>query len=184
MCQASFFLLYRLLERLLSNLKGVKKLKINYKFANEDVKIEVDEDWGNILIDLDRQEYNVNHKETRRHTTLDNENEDGEWLSYDPEFDRLLEQKGTVNQVRAAVDQLKPKQRELIYSLYLSDKPLSQAEYAVKSGIEESSVKQNAWRARNALKKFLKTVDLDSLPWPTGEGTKIAPSERGEYDET
>jgi DNA-directed RNA polymerase specialized sigma24 family protein len=56
------------------------------------------------------------------------------------------------------VNLLKPKQRDLIHALYLSDKPLSQAEYAAKLGIAEESVKQNAWRARNSLKKILKKV--------------------------
>ena len=35
-----------------------------YEFANETVEIEVDKRWGNILVDLNRQEYNINHKET------------------------------------------------------------------------------------------------------------------------
>ena len=33
-------------------------MKIKYAFADETVEIEVSEEWGNILIDLDRQEYN------------------------------------------------------------------------------------------------------------------------------
>ena len=42
-------------------------MKIKYAFADETVEIEVSEEWGNILIDLDRQEYNNDHAETRRH---------------------------------------------------------------------------------------------------------------------
>lgn len=45
-------------------------MKIKYEFANETVEIEVDEEWGNLLIDLDRQEYNNDHAETRRHCSL------------------------------------------------------------------------------------------------------------------
>ena len=37
-------------------------MKIRYAFANQDVvEIEVDDVWGNLVIDLDRQEYNNNH---------------------------------------------------------------------------------------------------------------------------
>ncbi len=47
-------------------------MKITYKFATgEATTIEVTDEIGEILIDLDRKEYNVNHKETRRHTSLD-----------------------------------------------------------------------------------------------------------------
>ena len=42
-------------------------MKIQYKFASETIAIEVSDEWGEILIDLDRQEYNNDHKETRRH---------------------------------------------------------------------------------------------------------------------
>lgn len=45
-------------------------MKIKYQFANESIEIEVSDDWGNILIGLDRLEYNVNQKETRRHVSL------------------------------------------------------------------------------------------------------------------
>lgn len=46
-------------------------MKIKYEFANETVEIEVDELWGNVLVDLDRQDYNIDHKETRRHCSLE-----------------------------------------------------------------------------------------------------------------
>lgn len=31
-------------------------MKIKYQFATETVEIEVDDDWGSLVIDLDRQE--------------------------------------------------------------------------------------------------------------------------------
>ena len=46
-------------------------MKIQYQFADKTVEIEVSDEWGNILIDLDRQEYNNDHKETRRHASLE-----------------------------------------------------------------------------------------------------------------
>ena len=43
-----------------------------YHFSDgETVSIEIPDDWGEILIDLDRQEYNNDHKETRRHYSLE-----------------------------------------------------------------------------------------------------------------
>ena len=72
------------------------------------------EEWGNVLIELDRREYNVNRRETRRHTSLDNGNADGEWLTFDQEYDGILESKEISNKVRTASNLLKPKQRDLI----------------------------------------------------------------------
>lgn len=46
-------------------------MKIKYQFINESVEIDVSEGWGEILIDIDRQEYNINHKETRRHYSME-----------------------------------------------------------------------------------------------------------------
>ena len=37
-------------------------MKVQYKFASETIEIEVSDEWGEILIDLDRQEYNNDHK--------------------------------------------------------------------------------------------------------------------------
>lgn len=37
-------------------------MKIEYKFIDEVVTIDIEEYWGEIILDLDRLEYNVNHK--------------------------------------------------------------------------------------------------------------------------
>ena len=46
-------------------------MKIKYQFATEVTEIEVEEQWATILVDLDREEYNNDHKETRRHYSLE-----------------------------------------------------------------------------------------------------------------
>lgn len=47
-------------------------MKIRYEFTNGEIsEIEVDESLGELLVELDRQAYNNDHKETRRHTSLD-----------------------------------------------------------------------------------------------------------------
>ena len=45
-------------------------MKIRYEFTNGEIsEIEVDESLGELLVELDRQAYNNDHKETRRHTS-------------------------------------------------------------------------------------------------------------------
>ena len=46
-------------------------MKFEYKSVTGTVAIDVDEEWVAILEDLDRQEYNNDHKETRRHYHLE-----------------------------------------------------------------------------------------------------------------
>ena len=133
-------------------------MKIKYQFINESIEVEVSDEWGELLIEFDRQDHNNDRRETRRHTTLDNGYNDGEWLAFDHELDELLSRKETAMRVHMAVEQLRPKQRNLICALYLSGKALSQADYAALLGIDEDSVKQNAWRARTALKIILEKM--------------------------
>ena len=46
-------------------------MKIWYEFTNGEVsEIEVGEALGGLLVEFDRQEYNNDHKETRRHVSL------------------------------------------------------------------------------------------------------------------
>lgn len=48
------------------------KMKVRYEFVNGEIsEIEVDDNLGELLVDFDRQEYNNDHKETRRHISLD-----------------------------------------------------------------------------------------------------------------
>ena len=45
-------------------------MKVRYEFVNGEIsEIEVDDNLGELLVDFDRQEYNNDHKETRRHTS-------------------------------------------------------------------------------------------------------------------
>lgn len=59
-------------------------MKIQYKFATETVTIEVDDRWGELLVDLNRQEYNNDHKETRRHSSMDALAEQGVQFAAEP----------------------------------------------------------------------------------------------------
>ena len=136
------------------------QVRIAYRFADGHVEeVEVALEVAEALKELDRQEYNNTQKETRRHTSLDAVEYEDERLA-DPHADTALIaiRRMDATKLWAAFIQLKPKQRELLYALYLSNKPISQAEYAARHGLREESVKQSAWRARLNLKKFLEKL--------------------------
>ena len=71
-------------------------MKIKYAFQSGVVtEVEVSDEIGAVIIELDRQEYNVNHKETRRHCSLDAFNLDDalfpDLLQSNPDIMGLLE---------------------------------------------------------------------------------------------
>ena len=135
-------------------------MKIKYQFNDEVAEIEVSDEWGDILIDLDRQEYNIDHKETRRHIPLyihdDDGNEDFD-SSYlvDPNTDVAAEVLCNMDseQLHRAIHTLLPQQRELIYKVFFEDK--SYADIARKEGVDRSAVRKRMERILAQLKKVL-----------------------------
>lgn len=93
-------------------------MKIKYEFANEAVEIEVEEKWATIILDLDREEYNGNHRETRRHCSLDALNLDDALLPSDVDvFEAVADTEGKRN-LYQAINKLSPQQRKLIWRIY------------------------------------------------------------------
>ena len=125
-------------------------MKIKYAFADETVEIEVSEEWGNILIDLDRQEYNNDHAETRRHVSYDALDFDGDALAVeDPALTTYTEQ----DALREAIGQLTPNQQDIIRAYYFEGRTFTEIAQALGVGV--SSVTRAAERAKKTLIKFL-----------------------------
>lgn len=130
--------------------KGVNgKMKIKYEFANETVEIEVDEEWGNILVDLNRQEYNNDQKETRRHYSLDALTFEGEEYG---EVDRAMHDLIEYQDLREAVSKLTDQQQYIITNHYFLGR--SYTEIAKELGISIPCVTKCAERARKQIKKY------------------------------
>lgn len=147
-------------------------MKITYKsVTGEAYEVEVSNEWGEIILELDRKEYIINRKETRRHTSLNNYDYIDDQADSNPKLSRDafefrnriyiesaeimadLEKKYTNQQVRNAVDKLKPKQRELINAIYFQG--VSVTDYAKKEGVVHSAISHRLRTAYKALKKLL-----------------------------
>lgn len=125
-------------------------MKIKYRFATETVEIEVAEDWGSLVIDLDRQEYNNDHTETRRHVSYDALDFDGDALAAeDPALTAYTEQ----DDLRTAIARLTPNQQYIIRAYYFEGRTFT--DIAQTLGVGVSSVTRAAERAKKTLKKFL-----------------------------
>ena len=135
-------------------------VKIMYRFADGHVEeLEVEPEIAETLKVLDRQEYNNNHRETRRHVLLSTTEYDGQFLvDQDSDAEQIAIGKIGAEEFWTAFLRLKPQQQELLFTLYLADRPISHAEYARRHGLREESVWQNVWRAKNSLKKLLEKL--------------------------
>jgi len=115
------------------------------------------------LHSIDDEEVDNKRRETEKHYSLDDFNdkeETGIKHIFDVEYEVLteIERKITGALVHKAVSMLKPQQKDLIYALYISDNPMSQAEYAENLGIDEPSVQQKARRAKIKLKEIIEDL--------------------------
>ena len=125
-------------------------MKIKYQFATETVEIEVSDDWGNLVIDLDRQEYNNDHKETRRHYSLDALVYEGEDYGIEDEAIYALAE---YEDLRKAIAQLSDNQKNLIQAHFFDG--LSYSEIAQRMGTTPQAVWQAIERAKKQISKKL-----------------------------
>lgn len=128
-------------------------MKIKYEFSNETIEIEVDETWGAVLIDLDRQEYNNEQKETRRHCSLDAYNADNNLLPSDEDLEEDFFVAEDHKKLYAAIKKLEPRQQYLIEQIYFLGR--KQVDIATEEGVSKVAITYAVQRAVKKLKKFL-----------------------------
>ena len=127
---------------------------IKYKFATGEVtEVEVSEEIGAVIIDLDRQEYNIDHKETRRHCSLDAYNLDDSLLPSDVDVARDFERSDERKRLYAAIARLQPQQQELVRRVYFNREKI--VDIAAEAGVSEAAIRNRLKKIMAALKKFL-----------------------------
>lgn len=127
-------------------------MKIKYEFVTGAVEVEVTDDWGTILVDLDRQEYNVNHKETRRHCSLDAYNQDDALLPSDEDVMRSVLIAEDNQRLFEAITHLNAEQQELVRVIFFEE--MSVSEYAKRHGITQSAASQRKKAVLKKMKKY------------------------------
>ena len=124
-------------------------MKIQYKFATETISIDVPDDWGEILIDLDRQEYNNDHKETRRHYSLEGKVYEG----MDYAVEALFAGPTDEERLHTAIRQLSPDQQEMVRAIFFEN--VSVNDYAARMGVTQSAISHRLQTVKKKLKKLL-----------------------------
>ena len=129
-------------------------MKIQYKFATETISIDVPDDWGEILIDLDRQEYNNDHKETRRHYSLEGKVYEGmDYAVEDSGLEALFADPTDEERLHAAIQKLDPGQQAMIRAIYFEG--VSVNDYAARMSVTQSAISHRLQTVRKKLKKLL-----------------------------
>lgn len=130
---------------------------IKYEFiTGETVKVEVDENIGEVIVELDRSEYNNDKKETRRHCTLNVLGDDGEWLidrESDPCTIKNLSKYGVEDErLDDAMDNLTEEEREAVFAVYGSG--YTRKAYSEIISIPRTTVNDYVTRGKKKIKKF------------------------------
>ena len=110
-----------------------------YEFATEAVELKLTEEWMEILIEMDRLEYNSNQKETRRHVRYDISNEGGWWLA-DEDLDPavIMEKREEAAKRDKAFASLNEDQAKLVKRAY--EDGIGVVAYAEECGVTHQAI--------------------------------------------
>lgn len=129
-------------------------MKIKYAFQDGVVtEVEVSDEIGAVIVEFDRQEYNVNHKETRRHCSLDAFNLDDALFPSDDDVEAEVAAKDESRRLYAAIAQLSPRQQYLIRQVYFEGRKYT--DIAREEGVDRTAISHATERALKKLKKIL-----------------------------
>ncbi len=129
-------------------------MKITYEFVTGEVsEVEVDEHLGGMLLDLDRQQYNNDQKETRRHVSLDGMHYEGELFASAEDTEGEAERREDMARLFSAMEVLSPSQRELVEKVYFEERKIT--DIAHEEGVSKQSVHERVQRALKKLEKNL-----------------------------
>lgn len=130
-------------------------MKIKYTFANGDVtEVEVSEEIGAVVLELDRQEYNANHKETRRHCSLEAFDLDGNLLPVKDNVEMDFIKKEESTKLHDAISQLNLRQQKLIKAIYFEGRKVT--DLALEEGVHWTAITHAVGRALKKLEKIMK----------------------------
>ena len=131
-------------------------MKLEYRFVDgEKAIIEVGGDFEEIILELDRNLYNNNHAETRRHVNLSVFGEDKKvFTDIEAGLEEQLSNQVDKEILYKALSKLNPDDRQLINKIYLSESKISMTEYATSMGIKAATL----WKRLERIRKKLKSI--------------------------
>ena len=131
----------------------VKYDKFLSKIPGEVTEVEVDDELGKYIAVMDEADFNLNRKETRRHTYMSVLEEKGRYIpdDSDPLEDGLKAER--IRELMAAIEKLQPQQKELLIRVYWNKE--LQKDIAAEEGVSEMAISRRMKRIIKKLKIFL-----------------------------
>lgn len=130
-------------------------MNIKYEFiTGEKLEIEVDEHIQCISIEIERNIYNNNKKESRRHNSINSMEESGfQFKSINDEIEVKVEKAETANEIKSAIKTLLKSQQELIEKVFYKNMKL--VDIAKEEGVTEAAIRNRLNKIYKNLKKLL-----------------------------
>ena len=129
-------------------------VKYKYEFVNETVEIEISEAWEAILKECDRVEYNVNHRETRRHEGLDQSMESDWMIDNSIELENAsIDEDAVEILLRKAKKMLTDKQYDAFEMICI--RKYTEKEYAKMRGISQQAAHKHIAAAKKKVIEHL-----------------------------
>ena len=113
----------------------------------------MDERLGGMLLDLDRQQYNNDQKETRRHFSLDGMDYEGEQFASAEDTEREAVRREDMARLYSAMEVLSPSQRELVEKVYFEERKIT--DIAREEGVSHVAIIRRLNRIYEKLRKNL-----------------------------
>lgn len=134
-------------------------MEFEYKFngtknTESRIVIDVEDQWVNVLQELDHQEFNNDRAETRRHCSIETYDPDDHRLPSKVDVTDSVEKREDDSRLSKALSALSPSQQDLIYALFFQG--VSVSDYAKRNGVTPGAITQRKKTALKKLKKLLK----------------------------
>lgn len=127
-------------------------MKRTYHFINESKEVEIEEKWDQVLKELDRLEYNNNHKETRRHSSLDDPDGKGSRIPSEKNLEEEVERREEIVMLKRAVATLGQAQKDLLRRVYYLE--VKQSEIAKAEGVQRAAISKRLDKIYRLLETF------------------------------
>ena len=131
-------------------------MKIEYRFVTgEKVTAEISDEFKDVVIKLDKEEYNCNRKETRRHKSLSLSDKSIENMSLSSDICDDVFKNIDKEKLHNAISRLKPNEQELLHKVYLDLDKINITKYANSLGVKPTVLLKRLERIRKKLKNIL-----------------------------
>lgn len=131
-------------------------MKIKYEFVTgEKVYVDVNEEFEEIMLELDNELKNNNRKETEKHKSLSLSDRNIELADLNSDVFEEVVKNINKDKLYKAISDLKPYEKELIHNLYLRKCPLTLSDYAKVLGVNENVIRKQLANIKNKLRNLL-----------------------------